>query len=166
MAACRQSAAIPPRPSETCHDRRRSSVSITGLVLSIVCSSASPGRVGTAGTPRHLSQHLETPLGGTQITAGQPEIGIDNPDQRQIREMVTLCRHLRADDDIHLAIDNRTDKALGAAGVATVSLEKTANRASGKRCSTSSARRSTPGPQACMLSSSPHSTQPRCGRAS
>ena len=62
------------------------------------------------GPPGDLMQKLVSSFGGPQITAGQPEIGIDHADQRQAREMVALGDNLGADDDIVLMIANRNQQ--------------------------------------------------------
>ena len=45
--------------------------------------------------------------GRPQVATGKTQIGVDNSDQCQIGEMMSLSRHLRADDDIHLARGDR-----------------------------------------------------------
>ena len=101
-----------------------------------------------------------------EITASKPKIGINHPDQCQIGKMMALRSHLRAYNDINITINHRLQKISLAFRLPIVSLERTANRAFGKRCSTSSASRSTPGPQARMLSLSPQAEHSFGGRIS
>ena len=54
----------------------------------------------------HLIQQLERTLRGTRIAIAQTKIGIDDPDQIQAREMMSLGDELRADDDIDAAFGN------------------------------------------------------------
>ena len=58
----------------------------------------------------------------------------------------------------------RWTSALAAAGLCTVSLAIMSKRALGNRIATSSARRSTPGPQAAKESTASHSEQASGGR--
>ena len=87
----------------------------------------------------------------------QPQIAVDDADGGELREVVALGHHLRADDDVGLArLDLRDD--LAHLGQRRARGRRTAApaRASGKRSATSSAMRSTPGPQATSESGSPH----------
>ena len=43
-----------------------------------------------AGPPRNLNDRLREPLAGTKIRAEQTLVGVDDADQRQFREMMTL----------------------------------------------------------------------------
>ena len=58
------------------------------------------GTLGTAGAPRHLCQPGEQPLAGTEIGAVKRAVGIDDPDQRELREVMAFGEYLRADQDI------------------------------------------------------------------
>ena len=53
--------------------------------------------LGAAGAARDLMQQLKRALRRAQITAFETEIGIDDADQGQKREVMTLRDHLRAD---------------------------------------------------------------------
>ena len=57
-----------------------------------------------AGAADHLMQQLERALGGARIAVGEPEIGIDDADEVELREMVPLGDELRADDDVEAAL--------------------------------------------------------------
>ena len=48
-------------------------------------------------------QQLERALGRARIAIRQAEIGIDDADQIELREMMALGDKLRADDDVELA---------------------------------------------------------------
>ena len=52
------------------------------------------------GTARHLLDLLEAALGRTEIAAGEAEVGVDNSNQSQVREMIALRDQLCADDNI------------------------------------------------------------------
>ena len=83
-----------------------------------------------------------------QVAAAQAEIGVDHADQGQLREVVALGGDLGADQDVDLALLTTRIRSRAGAGRRTVSEEKTAMRAVGKRARASSSTRSTPGPQA------------------
>ncbi len=55
---------------------------------------------GAAGAATDLVQQLIGSLGGAQITAGKPQIGIDDADQGQHRKMMPFGDDLRADQHI------------------------------------------------------------------
>ena len=59
---------------------------------------------GAAGPAGDLAQELEGTLGGARVAVGETEIGIDDADQRHVREIVALGDELRADDDVGLAL--------------------------------------------------------------
>ena len=118
------------------------------------------GLVAAAGAAGDLLDLLEAALGGAQVAAGEAEVGIDHADQGEVGEVIALGDQLGADDDVDLAAPpsrRRTRRRLG--GDQIVSEVTIAVRASGNSSATSSAIRSTPGPQATRLSSSPHSGQ-------
>ena len=56
-----------------------------------------------AGAPDHLVEQLKRPLGGARIAIAEAEIGIDDADQIEPREIMPLRHELRADDDIDAA---------------------------------------------------------------
>ena len=116
--------------------------------------------VAAPGAAGDLLDLLEAALGGAQVAARQAEIGVDHPDQGQVGEVIALGDQLGADDDVDLAGFHRARRTRRrAAGDQIVSEVTIAVRASGNSAATSSAMRSTPGPQATRLSSSPHSGQ-------
>ena len=115
--------------------------------------------VAAAGAAGDLRDLLEAALGGAQVAAGKAEVGIDHADQGEVGEMIALGDELGADDDVDLARLHRADELGRLGGDQIVSEVTIAVRASGKSAATSSAIRSTPGPQATRLSSSPHSGQ-------
>ena len=79
----------------------------------------------------------------------EAEIGVHHADQRQAGKIVALGDELRADDDVHLAARDRLELRRGCRCMPpSMSLDRTSVRAVGKRSSTSSCSRSTPGPQA------------------
>ena len=56
------------------------------------------------GAARDLMQQLECALGRARIAIGETEIGIDNADEIELREMMALGDELRADDDVELSL--------------------------------------------------------------
>ena len=56
--------------------------------------------VPAAGSPRHLLEQLEGALRGARIAASEPEIRIDDADQRQMWKVMSLCDELRPDNKI------------------------------------------------------------------
>ena len=69
-----------------------------------VCTKPRPGGERAAGAARHLMQQLERALAGARVGAlAEPEIAIDDADGGELREVVALGHHLRADDDVGLA---------------------------------------------------------------
>ena len=63
--------------------------------------------LGAAGAAADLMQQLIGPLGGAQIAAGEPEIGIDDADQGQHRKMVALGDDLGPDQQIVAPLGHR-----------------------------------------------------------
>ena len=62
-----------------------------------------PARLIAPPAPaRHLRQDLEGPLGGPEVGDVQRCIGGDDADERNLREVVSLGDHLRADEDVDL----------------------------------------------------------------
>src|SRR5690349_9532524 len=62
-----------------------------------------------SGAARDLMQKLERPLGRARIAIRKTEIGIDDADQIELREMMALGDELRADDDIELALGDTVE---------------------------------------------------------
>ena len=62
-----------------------------------------PRPLGAPGAAGDLADQLEGLLGGAQVAALQPEVGVDDPDQRQQREVVPLRDELGADDEVGAA---------------------------------------------------------------
>ena len=56
------------------------------------------------GAADHLMQQLERALGRARIAVAETEIGIDDADQVELREMVALGDQLGADDDVEAAL--------------------------------------------------------------
>src|SRR5262249_46559341 len=56
-----------------------------------------------SGAARDLMQELERALGRARIAVGETEIGVDDADQVELGEMVTLGDKLRADDEVDAA---------------------------------------------------------------
>ena len=63
---------------------------------------AAPGLA--AGAAGHLMQQLERPLAGARIAVAETEVGIDDANQIEPREMMSLGDELRADDDVEPAL--------------------------------------------------------------
>ena len=60
--------------------------------------------LAAAGAAGDLRQQLEGPLGGAEIGQAEADVGRDDADQRDAREVVPLRDHLRADEDVDLAV--------------------------------------------------------------
>ena len=63
--------------------------------------------LGAAGPAADLVQQLVGPLGGAQIAAGEPEIGVDHADQGQHRKVVALGDDLGPDQQIVAPLGHR-----------------------------------------------------------
>lgn len=64
----------------------------------------------TPGTACRLGNLLECPFGSTQVAAFKAEVGIDDANQREFGEMISLGDQLRADDDVYGFVLNQGDK--------------------------------------------------------
>ena len=64
---------------------------------------AAPGDERAAGAAGHLVQELEGALGRARVGLAEAEVAVDDADRRELREVVALGHHLRADDDVGLA---------------------------------------------------------------
>jgi hypothetical protein len=89
----------------------------------------------------------------------EADIGIDNAHQRQTWEVMTLGDKLRADDNVDLAVGDGFQFGLQAFGAAHHVGGEHQRAGVGKRVATSSAMRSTPGPEGTSVSALPHSGQ-------
>ena len=76
------------------------------------------GPLLAAGAAGHLIEQLERPLGGAQVTAAQAEVGVDDPDQREVGEVVALGDDLGADQDVDRVALHRLDQRCRGLGVA------------------------------------------------
>ena len=115
-------------------------------------------RVAAPGAARHLlsSWNVRSAARGSPFASA--DIRVDHADQRQKREMMALGDELRADDDIEGAAPPPPRIRAAAAPCRRESPRtESGTRASGKSSATSSASRSTPGPQAVSESDRPHS---------
>ena len=102
--------------------------------------------VAAAGAARHLRQQLERALGGAEIRQPEPDVGRDHADQGDVREVVALRDHLRADEHVDLAPASRSRISTRLPFRRTVSRSTRATRASGKRLRISASTRSVPNP--------------------
>jgi hypothetical protein len=66
--------------------------------------------IATAGAAGHLREELERALAGAKVRQMQGEVGVDDADERDIREMQALGDHLRADEDVDLADAKRAER--------------------------------------------------------
>ncbi len=103
---------------------------------------------GSPGAARHLIEQLEGALGGARIAIGEPQIGVHHPNQRHVGKIVPLGDKLGADHDIRLAFCDSIEFQPEPLHAPPISDERTMIRALSKVAATSSAMRSTPGPQA------------------
>ncbi len=60
------------------------------------------GQLRATRTARHLHQQRGQALGGAEIGAVEGIVRAEHPDQREAREVVSLGKHLRADQDVEL----------------------------------------------------------------
>ena len=71
---------------------------LVGLQIAAADTGIAPG------APDHLMQQLEGALGGARIAVGETEIGVDDADQVELREVMAFGDQLRADDDVEAAL--------------------------------------------------------------
>ena len=69
-----------------------------------VCTITVTGELGAAGAAGDLHQQRGEPLGGAEIGAVERVVGAEHAHQRQPRKIVALGEHLRADEDVELAV--------------------------------------------------------------
>ncbi len=62
------------------------------------------GFVRAAGASRHLGAELESTFRGTKIRDVEADIGVDDAHQRHIGKIKAFGDHLRAEQDIHVAV--------------------------------------------------------------
>ena len=80
---------------------------------------SAPGALASPGAAGHLLEQLERALGGARIAGGEAHIGIDDPDEGQLRKVVSLGDKLGADDDVEGPVGDVLELApqpFGAAG--------------------------------------------------
>ena len=63
-----------------------------------------PGRWPAAGAPGDLREKLESPLGRAEIRHSEADVGGDHPHQRDVVDVVSLGDHLRAHQDVVIAV--------------------------------------------------------------
>ena len=59
--------------------------------------------VAAAGAAGDLGEQLEGAFAGAEVRDDAGQVGVDDPDQRDVRKMQALGDHLRADEDVDLA---------------------------------------------------------------
>ena len=62
------------------------------------------GRLAASGAAGGLRQELEGSLGGAEIGEAQADVGVHDAHQRDVGNVVTLGDHLRADQDVVIAL--------------------------------------------------------------
>jgi hypothetical protein len=67
----------------------------------------------TPCTTGRLRDLLKCPFGRTQVAAFKTKVGVNNPDQGQLRKVISLGHQLRADDDVDRLIFNPRDELGG-----------------------------------------------------
>src|SRR6516165_2501520 len=67
-------------------------------------------RVTSAGTTGDLGQQLKCALTGSKVRHVQSDIGVDDPDQRDIGKIESFCDHLRPDKNIDFANSKRLER--------------------------------------------------------
>ena len=65
--------------------------------------------IATAGATGDLRQQLERPLRRAKIRLMQRHVRVDDADKRDVRKMQPLRDHLRADEDINVAMLERVE---------------------------------------------------------
>ena len=103
--------------------------------------------LAAAGAAGDLREQLERPLGGAEVGQAEADVGRHDADQRHARKVVALGDHLRADEDVDLAVaeprEQRGERALAPDGVA---IEPRDARAGTRARCTSASTRSVPKP--------------------
>ena len=104
------------------------------------------GGLAAPGASAGLGEQLEGPLGGAKIGQAQAHVGADDADQSDVGDIVTLGDHLRAHQDVIVAIAKRGQDGLVFALARTASRSSRAMRALGNAPCNSSSTRSEPRP--------------------
>jgi len=76
------------------------------------------GPVAAAGAARDLHDLLCEPLARAEIRAEQPLVRGQHDDQRDVREVVALGQHLRAEQDARAAVHDGIERLLDVAAAA------------------------------------------------
>ena len=108
------------------------------------------------GAADDLMQQLERALGGARVAVGEAEIGIDDADQIELREVMALGDELRADDDVEAPFGDVVEFLAHALDRLHEIARQHQDAASGKQLRHLSSSRSTPGPTATKLSVASH----------
>src|SRR6185437_9149307 len=69
------------------------------------------GLLAASGAAGRLAQKLECVLGRARIAIGEPDVGVDDSNERQPREIMALGDKLSADDDVVIAAPDRVQLA-------------------------------------------------------
>ena len=64
-----------------------------------------------AGSPRHLGEELEGAFAGPEVRKVEADVGVDDPDQRDVGKIEPLRDHLRSEQDVHLSAANPLEDA-------------------------------------------------------
>ena len=103
--------------------------------------------LAAAGAAGHLREQLKRPLGRAEVGHAEADVGRDDADQRHARKVVALGNHLRADQDVDLAVaearQQRFERAPSADRVAIEARDARRGTAAGF---TSASTRSVPKP--------------------
>ena len=70
------------------------------------------GVKSAACAPDHLRDERKRALTGAVVLCVQALVGIEHADQRDVLEIQSLCHHLRADEDVRLALAEPGEQAL------------------------------------------------------
>ena len=63
-----------------------------------------PGTIAAAGASGHLGQQLKGALGGAKVRHAQADVGGDHAHQRHVGNVVALGDHLRAHQNVVIAL--------------------------------------------------------------
>ena len=100
-----------------CRQRDRRVLGVPGL------HEDPPGHVAAAGAPRDLDEELEGALARPEVGDAERRVGVDDADERHVRQVVPLGDHLRPDEDVDLARAHPRQDRLDAAAAGHVAVE-------------------------------------------
>src|SRR5579862_5515625 len=82
------------------------------VILKIRLQNHFSRRLPASGSAGNLRQQLKGALGRAEIGKAQCTVGANHTNQRDAVNVVALCNHLRADENIELTFIQRVERAL------------------------------------------------------